>query len=635
MDRRIKLLEDSLINKIAAGEVVERPSSIVKELVENSIDAGAKNISIEIKNGGIGFIKIQDDGSGIRKEDIKTAFLRHATSKLEKIDDLENMLTLGFRGEALASICSISMLEMTTMTEDDTLASKISIEGGKIISEEEVAGVKGTTFVIKNVFYNTPARRQFLKKDSIEAGYIFEIITRLALANKDIAFKYTNNNSLILSTSGNGSLKDVIFSIYGKEITKNLIEIEEKEKEFLLKGYIALPNVSKSNRSFGNIFINGRYVKNKLISKAIEDAYAGRLMVGKFPIYILNLIPVPNTVDVNVHPTKLEVRFSDEDFIYNFVYRAVKEALENEVIIPNIEAKKEKVLFENKEKISFKEKELNNIPPSNFYKANKTIPFNIDKQKALEDILLEQITPKIEKEDISLEEIKPIKNMLLVCEEEQNISIGQQEKEIIEEKQDKKINKTNFFNNYKIIGQIFNTYWIVEQDKEIYLIDQHSAHERVIYEKLLKSFKEEKIASQTLLKPIIVNVAPLEDAIIKENISLISNFGFDIEEFGEDSYAIRGVPVIFKTPLSPSFINEIIDILSDKNLDNIYDMKIEKIISMSCKKAVKGNDKLDFAEAKALIEDMLKLDNPFSCPHGRPTVVKFSKSEIEKMFNRT
>ncbi len=649
MNKEIKLLENNLINKIAAGEVIERPASIVKELVENSIDALSKNIIIEIKNGGTSFIKIQDDGIGIEKNQIKKAFLRHATSKLEKIDDLDSILTLGFRGEALASIASISMVEMSTKTKDEEIGNKIIIEGGQIISEEQTASLQGTTFIVKNIFFNTPARRKFLKKDSVEGSYVSEIVNRLALAHPNISFTYINNGVEILRTMGDGNLKNTVFYIYGKEICKKLIPIHAIKNGFKINGLIGIPELSRGNRSYENFFINGRYIKSSVVQSAIEEGYEGKLMVGKFPVFIINMFVPQNTVDVNVHPTKLEVRFEDENFIHNFLCDAVEKTLKNQVLIPNIE-------FEDKK---------------TFLEVTETRPFNVEIQKQLEDLLVEdeeQIVikpnthtnmpfvvnevaeeelikktelisrlykPKEETKKSTIE--KDISNINIQQPIIQNILIEDEENKIeekLEKIKEKSIKKHNFFNNYKIVGQIFSTYWIIEQNNEIFIIDQHSAHERVIYEELSQKYKEENISSQKLIEPIVINATPLEKSTIEQNISIFEKFGFDIEEFGLNTYAIRQVPFIFKSPVEPSFFTELLDILVDKNISNVYDAKIEKIISMSCKKAVKANDRLSFIEAKSLIEKMLKLENPFNCPHGRPTIIKMTKYEIEKLFKR-
>ena len=670
--KKIKLLENNLINKIAAGEVIERPASIVKELVENSIDALSKNITIEIKNGGTSFIKIQDDGTGIEKEQIKTAFLRHATSKLEKIDDLDSILTLGFRGEALSSIASISMVEMITNIGNG-IGNKIVIEGGAIIKEEEVAGLKGTTFVVKNIFFNTPARRKFLKKDSIEGGYVSEIVNRLALAHPEISFTYINNGVEILKTTGDNNLKNTAFYIYGREIAKKLIPIEANKNGFSIKGLIAIPEISRGNRSYENFFINGRYIKSSVVRDAIEEGYEGKLMIGKFPIFIINMTVPESSVDVNVHPTKLEVRFEDENFIHNFLREAIEKTLKKEILIPNVsfeekinkldtkplnvEAQKrlEELLLEDEESIKIQPKNnLNNVffvneePEKEVNIPNKTIvdmvykkndSYNkieeknkvINTKENVENLLKKDINNSNKNND---KLINSNKQLLNVDKPLLNVNKPLLIEENIKEDLAEKPKKHRFFNNYKIIGQVFNTYWIVEQEGEMFIIDQHSAHEKIIYEQISKKFKEEKIYSQKLLEPIVIKATPLEKALIEENRELFSKLGFDIEEFGINDYAVRQVPFIFKGPVETTFFNDILDILLDKNISNVYDMKIEKIISISCKKAVKANDRLSFIEAKELIEQILNTENPFNCPHGRPTIVKMTKYEIEKLFKR-
>lgn len=642
MKPQIKLLENNLINKIAAGEVIERPASIVKELVENSIDAQSKNITIEIKNGGISYIKIQDDGIGIPKEQIKTAFLRHATSKLEKLDDLDNILTLGFRGEALASIASISMVEMSTSTNNEGIGNKIVIEGGEIIKEEETATLKGTTFIIKNIFFNTPARRKFLKKPSVEASYITEIVNRLVLANPHICFTYINNDAQILKTTGDNNLKNTIFYIYGKEIAKKIVPINASKSGFSIQGFIGKPELCRGNRSYENFFINGRYIKSSLIQKAIEEGYSETLMVSKFPVFVINMTVPQNTVDVNVHPTKLEVRFEDENFIHQFLCEAVENTLKSQVLIPNIEPKQ----------------------PKTFFDVTNTKPLNVKMQQNLENLLIEDddfdIQPKEQpKKPFIVEENNdfntPKKSIVNIVYdkpktedksfiEDKTLIDNNTNVNIVNENVDKKQNETpknvdkikkhNFFNNYKIVGQIFNTYWIVEQNDEMYLIDQHSAHERIIFEQLTENFKNQSIHSQKLLEPIVIKATPIEKMAIEQNKELFLKFGFDIEEFGFDTYALRQVPFIFNAPVEPLFFIDLLNIVMDKNISNVYEAKIEKIISMSCKKAVKANDRLNFLEAKQLIEKLLNIENPFNCPHGRPTIIKMTKYEIEKMFKR-
>lgn len=655
MKKKIKLLEDNLINKIAAGEVIERPASIVKELVENSIDAGATCITIEIKNGGTSFIKITDNGSGIEKSQIKTAFLRHSTNKLEKLEDLDSVLTLGFRGEALASIASISEIEFITKSKEDRVGTRIYISGGKFISEEETACLEGTIFTVKNIFFNTPARRKFLKKDSIESGYISEIVNRLVLGHPQISFKYINNGVQILQTLGKGDIKDTVFSIYGMEISKKMIEISNEKNGFKINGIIGLPELGRGNRSYENFFINGRYIKSTTVTDAIEEAYSGKLMTHKFPIFIINMTVPENTVDVNVHPTKLEVRFEDENFIFNILKTTVEKALNSQVLIPNIEVEREK--FSNISEInpySFKEQEKLEallLEEQKYGKENnfKNLPAGVlivnedsedvyDKKDSVEaktnytennnynlqfenkqDILKDKIQNRIENYE------KP-----LTLEKEGNINPSIDKGYI----KDEKPKNPRFFNNYRIIGQIFNTYWIIEQGNDIFMIDQHSAHEKVIYEELYEKLKNQAVYSQRLLEPIIINVSDMEKAVIEENFQIFSDFGFEIENFGLNCYVVREVPFIFKAPLQSGFFMQIVDMLTDKNINNIYDIKIEKIISMSCKKAVKANDRLSFVEAKALIEKLLLLENPFNCPHGRPTIIKMTKYEIEKLFKR-
>lgn len=650
MNTEIKVLENSLINKIAAGEVIERPASIVKELVENSIDAGATNIIIEIKDGGTSLIKITDNGSGIKKSQLKTAFLRHATSKLKELSDLDSILTLGFRGEALSSIAAISQVDVITKTKSDVTGTKLSISGGNIISEDDTACLDGTTFIVKNIFFNTPARRKFLKKNSIESGYISEIVNRLALGHPHISFKYINNNTTMIQTSGNNDMKNTILNIYGKDISQKIISIENSKNNFKIYGFIGLPELSRGNRNYENFFINGRYIKSSIVTNAIEEAYLGKIMIHKFPVFVINLTVPENTVDVNVHPTKLEVRFEDEDFIFEFMKNSVEKALKNEILIPEVSVNSTKenfadiaetTVFNTESQPDLEEflleEDKDNFVPNNVFMVNE-LCLNDDDNLNDFNKKLDLLYPDL-KNDTNLEEIKKENSKnnnekVSYTETNQVNQTNQTPLSSINDYTNKKNIKNSFFNNYKIIGQIFNTYWIIEQNKEIFIIDQHSAHEKAIYEDFIQKFKTEKINSQPLLQPIVINVSDIEKSVIEENFEMFLSFGFEIEAFGLNSYAIRGVPFIFKGPIEPSFFLEILDSLMDKNISNIYDMKLEKIISMSCKKAVKANDKLSYIEAKALIEQILTLENPFNCPHGRPTIIKMTKYEIEKLFKR-
>ncbi len=603
----ITVLDNSLINKIAAGEVVERPASIVKELVENSIDANAKSITVEIKEGGISYIRVTDNGSGIPRESVKTAFLRHATSKISNEDDLINILTLGFRGEALSSIAAVSQVEMITKTHEDLAAKRLEIHGEEIVSEQEIGAVSGTSIIVRNIFFNVPARRKFLKKPSSESAYISEMMNRFALANPKIAFKFINSNSIMFETNGNGDLKPVILEIFGKDTAKSLIDLNYQKGYFKLNGFIGKPEISRSNRKYQNIFLNGRFIKNEIISSAAEEAFKTKLTIGKFPFFVININMPPDKVDVNVHPTKLEVRFEDEQLIYDTVFETVKNALNGEILIPDkkIEIAKKEIKKEN----AAEQIEINTNAEYNL--KEPTVPYLVD----IEEIISENTIF----EDFVNEEIPKEKSI------RENIPSVEEIK-----------SRDLFFKDYKIVGQLFNTYWIIEQNDEIFYIDQHAAHERILYEKLINRLKNEKIDGQRLIQPIVFNISPTEINIINENSQILFDFGFDVEEFSLNSVAIRSIPYIFEKPEKANFFLDILDMLAkiSSSKENIYDMKINNIAMISCKAAVKANNRLDFIEAKEIIRELLKLEEPFTCPHGRPTIIKISKYELEKQFKR-
>ncbi|MDO4301334.1 MAG: DNA mismatch repair endonuclease MutL [Clostridia bacterium] len=632
----IRLLDNSLINKIAAGEVVERPSSVVKELMENSIDAGADSITVEVKEGGIGLIKITDNGRGIPKDELKTAFLRHATSKLRTLEDLEDILTLGFRGEALSSIASVAQVEMITKTKDSDIGSRIVINGGMVEKEEEAAANDGTVFIMKNLFYNTPARRKFLKKPAAEGGYVSEVVNRIALGHPDIAIKYINNGNTLMQTNGNGDIKSAILYIYGRQMASQMLDVSYSKDGFTVEGLAAKPELSRGNRNYENFFINGRYIKSTVVQNAVEDAYKGKLMTGKFPVFALNLKVPANTVDVNVHPTKLEVRFSDENLIYDIMYNAVTKALKNTELIPSVTWDKPKKL-----KSDNIQSEIEDIKPEAGIKPENDFKYE-DKAISADFSVSENISQSKD------ESKNPVLSAMSKLYTEESINAGTDVKTNIEVKAETAeikrpvINKEvkneetrkPFFNNYRIIGQIFATYWIVEQNNCMYLIDQHAAHERALYEDFIEKFKNSQISSQQLLQPIAVNLSDSEKVIVEENIELLESFGFEIEEFGARTYAVRAVPYVFDSPSNVSFFMDIIDALADKNLKSIYDTKEDAIAMMSCKAAVKGNDRLSYSEAQELIQRLLKLENPFTCPHGRPTIIEMTRYELEKKFKR-
>lgn len=632
----IRLLDNNLINKIAAGEVVERPSSVVKELMENSIDAGATSITVEVKEGGIGLIKITDNGKGIPKEELKTAFLRHATSKLRTLEDLEDILTLGFRGEALSSIASVAQVEMITKTKDSDIGNRIVINGGVVEREEEAAANDGTVFIMKNLFYNTPARRKFLKKAATEGGYVSEVVNRIALGHPEIAIKYINNGNTLMQTNGNGDIKSAVLYIYGRQMASQMLNVSYSKEGFIVEGLTAKPEFSRGNRNYENFFINGRYIRSGVVQSAIEDAYKGKLMVGKFPVFVLNLKVPANTVDVNVHPTKLEVRFSDENLIYDIMYNAVTKALKNAELIPSVTWDKPKKI-----KSDNVQSTIEDIKPEIGIKPEKD--FKYDDKAISTGFKVSENIPKEKDESknpvlSAMSKLYTEESINTVYEAETNAEVKAEAMEIknpiiSNEVKNEEIRKP-FFNNYRIIGQIFATYWIVEQNNCMYLIDQHAAHERALYEDFIEKFKSSQISSQQLLQPIAVNLSDSEKVVVEENMELLESFGFEIEEFGARTYAIRAVPYVFNSPSNVSFFMDIIDALADKNLKSIYDTKEDAIAMMSCKAAVKGNDRLSYSEAQELIQKLLKLENPFTCPHGRPTIIEMTRYELEKKFKR-
>ncbi len=618
----IHILDNVTINKIAAGEVVERPSSVVKELVENSIDAGASAVTVEIKDGGTTLIKITDNGGGISQNDVETAFLRHATSKIKSIDDLENVMSLGFRGEALASIAAVSQIEMITKTNDSEMGTLIEISGGNVLSKMPLAANTGTSISVKNLFFNVPARRKFLKKPATESSYISDIINKIALGHTEVSIKYMNNSNVMLHTSGNNDLKAAFFQIYGKDILSQMLDIDISESGMRLHGIMGKPHLSRSSRTYENLFINGRFIKNETVSRAIEDAYKTRLMIGKFPVFALNFSIPPDSLDINVHPAKLEVRFKDNYAVYDFIYTAVLELFKDKVLIPkeNWDSGKKqneatKSYNSNTTKTQNKENEIKSEPEksSTKYRASNS-PKSIDElmeiYKQSESQNTFKGTHKMEEKESPYIKTTEVKQEMLPSHDK------------------------TFFNNFKIIGQIFSTYWIVEQNNSIFLIDQHAAHERVLYEKFMREFNQSSVSKQILLEPYELKVTDIEIETINDNIEILEKLGFDIEKTADEKYFIKTMPFIFKQPETLEFFNNIIDILQQKEINSVVDNKILSVATMACKAAVKANDNLNIKEAEALVEELLKLDNPFSCPHGRPTIIELTEYELEKKFKR-
>ena len=602
---KINILDNKTINKIAAGEVVERPASVVKELMENSIDARATAITVEIKNGGISFIRITDNGCGISKDEVATAFIRHATSKIKDEGDLSSILSLGFRGEALASIAAVSQLEVVTKEYGELTGVRVQIDGGVVIEEGEVGCPEGTTIVVRNIFYNTPARRKFLKSESSEAGYIDEIVSKIALGHPEISFKFINNNNVVFYTSGNNELNNVIFNIYGRDISKKILEVDDYENNIKVEGFIGKPEINRANRMYENFFINGRYVKSEVLEVSLLEAFKPYMMIKRFPFCVLKINILPDEVDVNVHPAKIEVRFKDEASIKDIVYKAIKKVLENHtfvVEVPLNEKKEERVIYDN---ILVKE------------------AFEVENVLLKEDgrDIIGEILPTKPAKDVNYFQPDFIKQPVVVKIEPEG-------------KAEDKDDNREIFKNYKIIGQVFNTYWIIEQESSMYIIDQHAAHEKVLYEKFVKQFRAANIVSQQLLQPMIVDASMREKEIILSNMLVFKKLGFKIEEFGRNSFAIREVPVIFNKPSDSRFFLDIVDEMLSKEVNSLYQNKEDEIADMACKSAVKANDRMSVEESRRMIDELMKLDNPFHCPHGRPVIITMDKYEIEKKFKR-
>lgn len=644
--QRIQLLDTKTINKIAAGEVVESPKSVVKELVENAVDAGATAITVEIKEGGISYIRITDNGRGIPGAEVKNAFLRHATSKMSQIEDLEHIFTLGFRGEALASIAAVSQMEMLTKTQDEEMGTQIEISAGEVKLFQPSACREGTAVTVKNLFYNVPARRKFLKKPATESGYVSDLLHRLALGHPQVSFRYINNETTLLHTTGNGDLKTAIFYVYGKDVANAMLPVSYQKGEYTLSGMIGKPELSRGNRSYENLFINGRFIKNSVVAAAVEDAFKTRLLVGKFPVFVLNLEVEPSQVDVNVHPAKLEVRFKNDDEVYEFFYNAVAKTLEQQVLIPQVSWDQKSTKKKELPPIAVEQQTLDTVvSPANVTQMPPESPdFHVEKSeptKPAETHMAAEIrsTPAgmgktvdqlLKKRPEKTGDVRQAAAPFYVGEEAPPTDVPSAETTAKAE-----VHKAEpFFRQYKIIGQIFLTYWVVEQGDCLYLIDQHAAHERILFEELMQRFQKESIPSQRLLAPLMLNLTELEGEVLKDNLSLLESFGFELEIFGGNVYALKAVPYLMQEPSSAGFFTEILDSLSDQHVRTVYDYKLLAVATMACKAAVKGHDHMSVPEAAAMIERLLKLENPFSCPHGRPTIIEMTKYELEKKFKR-
>ena len=725
----IHVLDQNTINKIAAGEVIERPASVVKELLENAIDAKATAVTVEIRDGGISFIRVTDNGCGIEKDEIPLAFLRHSTSKIKSVEDLFTVSSLGFRGEALSSIAAVGQVELITKTGRSLTGSRYQIEGGEERSMEEIGAPDGTTFIVRNLFYNTPVRRKFLKTPMTEGAHVADLVEKIALSHPEISIRFIQNNQNKLHTSGNHNLKDIIYTIYGREITSNLIPVSVTGEVFRVEGFIGKPVIARSNRNFENYYINGRYIKSGIISKAIEEAYKPFMMQHKYPFTMLHFQIEPEFLDVNVHPTKMELRFQNGENVFCMVRDTVAEALSHKELIPKVEFTEKKQeqrpaiekrlpipepfeqnrriqetpgLFdtkhtgsgENAESFVLKETpeeyQLKTKPGaqpalkttsqirserSGLLSAEQTARIQAEEEKTKNSLaaepeksekgpecrvnealtaLLKQKpgeAASVPKETSTVTEQPETAEESEAAEEskiaEESIAVSEKQSEAVEKVENRdesepvqldlfeeKLLEPQSRSRHKLIGQLFATYWLVEFKDQLYIIDQHAAHEKVLYEKTMKSLKNREYTCQQIHPPIILTLGSKEALMLEKNMQIFTDIGFEIEPFGGKEYAVRGVPDNLFSIAKKELLMEMLDSLSEDAQTRNADMVCEKVASMSCKAAVKGRDILSAAEADALIDQLLGLENPYACPHGRPTIISMSKYELEKKFKR-
>lgn len=714
----IKVLDQNTINKIAAGEVIEKPSSVIKELVENSIDSGATAVTVEVKGGGLSFLRVTDNGAGIKKDEVKLAFLRHATSKLVTVEDLLSISSLGFRGEALASIAAVAQVEMITKTADDVTGLRYQIHGGKEISSEEIGAPGGTTIIVRNLFYNTPARKKFMKTDATETSYIYDLMCRICMSHPEISFKFIANGTDKLFTSGNGKLRDIIYHIYGRDITSNLLEINAENDYMKISGYIARPCISRGNRSFEGYYVNHRYIKSAVLTKAIEDAFRTFVMIHKFPFTEINFQVRPDLLDVNVHPTKMELKFANSQDIYSFTYNAIRETLLFKELIPDVapgkdpkpetfkqrDVGKAPEAFENKRREAIVRAEERTVPQSQPEQHRPAEPQNQPEQlrSAETQTSPQQLCP-IEPQ-ISSQPVRPVIEIIDETSSSNNkgsdvidnnktekpagnyiyadrnndleraivqnrnvvnespaytapaparpsVTAATQDSTVsaasdaayIEEAGKKYVQQDMFQEKFltkearakhRLIGQLFKTYWLIEYDGKFFIMDQHAAHEKVKYEELMENYKNKKIYSQYLMPPAVVTLSAAEIEFLHENMEMFEALGYQIENFGGREFKLNAVPDnLFGLDGRELFIDFIADASSSAKKVTI-DTFIHKLSTMACKAAIKGNTEISFKEADALIDQLLKLENPYTCPHGRPTVISMTESEIEKKFKR-
>ena len=641
---KIQLLDQKTIDNIAAGEVIERPASVVKELVENAVDAKANAVTVEIKDGGMTLIRVTDNGIGIPKDQVKTAFLRHATSKIRSVEDLLSVSSLGFRGEALSSISAVAQVELVTKTAESFSGVSYKIYGGEEEAFDDIGAPDGTTFLVKNLFYNTPARRKFLKSATTEAGYVEQMMVHIALSHPEISFKFIHNNKNKIYTSGNGKVKDIIYHIYGRDVAGALIPIEAQNEDVKVTGFVAKPYVSRGNRNYESYFINGRYIKSSIIYKAIEEGYRTFTMKHRYPFVCLDFKIDQELLDVNVHPTKMEIRFRNGREIYELVVDAVRAALLQKDLVQDVlkETPKKKELPKTKE-------------------VKKPEPFEVNRRKEEVQKVDQQgqaVQQQVEKQRQGVQQqiekpSHPVKKTLTASEPSKNtkkptyagLNYNTQKKEFPQYKTDElssnqmTLREDPVFSvqarpDRKILGQLFKTYWLIEYEDQLFIMDQHAAHEKVNYERLMKNFKEKEIYSQRLEPPMVVTVSMTEAEALTRYKDAFAGLGFTIESFGGNEYCIREVPANLYGIGERDLFMELLDAVSQENGTLDTEVIASKIATMACKMSIKGNQRVSLMEVEHLLDELMKLENPYQCPHGRPTIIKMSKNEIDKKFKR-
>lgn len=641
---KIQLLDQKTIDNIAAGEVIERPASVVKELVENAVDAKANAVTVEIKDGGMTLIRVTDNGIGIPKDQVKTAFLRHATSKIRSVEDLLSVSSLGFRGEALSSISAVAQVELVTKTAESFSGVSYKIYGGEEEAFDDIGAPDGTTFLVKNLFYNTPARRKFLKSATTEAGYVEQMMVHIALSHPEISFKFIHNNKNKIYTSGNGKVKDIIYHIYGRDVAGALIPLEAQNEDVKVTGFVAKPYVSRGNRNYESYFINGRYIKSSIIYKAIEEGYRTFTMKHRYPFVCLDFKIDQELLDVNVHPTKMEIRFRNGREIYELVVDAVRAALLQKDLVQDVlrETPKKKELPKTKE-------------------VKKPEPFEVNRRKEEVQKVDQQgqgVQQQVEKQRQAVQQqiekpLHPVKKTLTASESSKNtkkptyagLNYNTQKKEFPQYKTDElssnqmTLREDPVFSvqarpDRKILGQLFKTYWLIEYEDQLFIMDQHAAHEKVNYERLMKNFKEKEIYSQRLEPPMVVTVSMTEAEALTRYKDAFAGLGFTIESFGGNEYCIREVPANLYGIGERDLFMELLDAVSQENGTLDTEVIASKIATMACKMSIKGNQRVSLMEVEHLLDELMKLENPYQCPHGRPTIIKMSKYEIDKKFKR-